>query len=837
MTEATSIRNRLFHRVLPVVWAATLLSSIPSAANATQIIRDLWDGLPKAAMHGQGSDPTSVGLDTSTNWTVSPAGNTGLMFDNTWDLADFGYDANTSLPPSGGAGGTLAYYGGNMNTLINPATTLPYGHYYSQCYATRALSNSAHINFNANGTYYFSVRMLKGVSWWNWMGDNAGGIGFASSGAANARFVGAGITRSSFYLADGITDAANTCYITTGTLDQPGTGYNADSDGGPYYPRAAGPANMITDFGGILLGKLTTSVGGAATLSVKLLISSTPIPADPNSITWDATYAFNETSVMTHLLVWQYGTGPSVQDALRVGTTWADVVGLEFIGATKASPAATVYAGTTVTLSQTAGLTNATYPMSFQWYSNSVPLLDATNATLVLANPTPSFTTGYSVVVSNYFGTLSNNPIHVTINPATPPFFTLQPVSPVVRYAGGRLTLTVGVDGAPPFHLQLKHAGTNIPGVTASLAGPGRATLTYGPLTLADFAGSYSVTVTNQFGTTNSESVTLSLLTPPAGSFEAAAAAYGPLAFWKLSDTTNGLTSAGVPLKDYASGLDGLVPNAVTFASYTNVAFGVAGPGPVLPGFSGITSIQAPLQNGHSAQINLPSVSYTNRMTMVCWLKILGAGSEGIFYDRNQDSGSAYYGIHNFNGSLGSRWGDDTTSWNSGIVLPTGRWIMVGLVVEPEETTLYAGTDPYTLQSVTRSTVTVVHTNVPGILPNGRLVIGRTDYGWAHSDNAWGFIRGQFCNAAIFNQALTPTQMTNLFVAGFGTVAKIIGQPDGAGNLTLDWYPSLSLQEADPVTGPYTDVLDINSFPVVPPYIVPIDFTTNKYYRVYQVLP
>ena len=79
--------------------------------------------------------------------------------------------------------------------------------------------------------------------------------------------------------------------------------------------------------------------------------------------------------------------------------------------------------------------------------------------------------------------------------------------------------------------------------------------------------------------------------------------------------------------------------------------------------------------------------------------------------------------------------------------------------------------------------------------------------------------------------------MTNLFVAGFGTGAKIFGQPDGAGNLTLDWYPSLSLQEADPVTGPYTDVLDINSLPVVPPYTVPIDLTTNKYYRVYQVLP
>jgi len=206
-------------------------------------------------------------------------------------------------------------------------------------------------------------------------------------------------------------------------------------------------------------------------------------------------------------------------------------------------------------------------------------------------------------------------------------------------------------------------------------------------------------------------------------------------------------------------------------------------------------------------------------------------------FDRNKDSGSAYYGIHNFNGNLGSRWGDETTSWNSGITLPLNRWVMVALVVQPEETTIYAATDPYTLRSVARSTISGVHTNITASLPNGRLVIGRSDYGWAVNNNAWGYIRGQFCDAAVFYQSLTPTQMTNLFVAGFGTGAKVFGNPDGAGNLTLDWYPSLTLQEGDPVTGPYADVLDVNQVPVVPPYTVPIDLTTNKFYRAYQVLP
>lgn len=824
--------------------ALTLLAAaIP--ANATQLIRDLWDGLPKAPANGKGSDPSTVGLAPGTTWSVSPAGNTGLIFDNTWDVFDyFGIDANTALTANAGSGGTFFYDGGNMNSLTNPATSLPYGHYYSQCYATRALSNNAYIDFNANGTYYFSVRMLKGVSWWSWMGDNAGGIGLASSGASNARFVGMGITRGTLYSPlDGTTNISNSPYITSGTLDQAGSPFNNDmttglaTDGGPYYPQAFG-TNKITDFAGLLLGKLTTTVGGASTFSVKLLITNAPVPFDPNTITWDASYSFTETSLMTHLLLWQYGTGPSVQDAVRVGTTWADVVGLELTGPVKAAPTNTVYEGTTVTLSQLAGLNNGTYPMTFQWFSNNVAILDATNATLVLTNPTPDYTADYTIAVSNAFGSLTNNPIHVTVNPGIKPFFTLQPVTPIVRYAGGYASVTVGVDGTPPFHLQLQHAGTNLPGVTANLAGPGTATLSHGPLPLDYDATSFSVLATNTFGTSNSANALVTFITPPVGSFEAAAVANGAAAFWKLSDATNGLTSAGVPLKEYMRGWDGLVPNEITYSSWTNVAFAKAGPGPVLPGFSGITAVEAPLQIGQNAQINLPTVTYSNNMTMIVWTKILGAGSEGIFYDRNKDAGSDFFGINNFNGSLGSRWGGTNSQWNTGIALPTGRWIMLALTVQPTETTLYAGTDPFTLQSVTRSSIEGTnYNNISATLPNGRLVVGRTDYGWAVNNNAWGFIRGQFCDAAVFYPALSPAAISNLFVAGFGTGAKIVGTPEGA-NLKLDWYPTLALQEANPVTGPYTDIVDTNTFlPVVPPYTVPIDTTTNKFYRVYQVLP
>lgn len=824
----------LLYRTCVAIGVAALFSGLPNAANANQTVRELWDGSGKTPLVGKGSDSTSVGLDNSTTWVVSPPGNTGIQLDASWNLDGWmGVDENTVLSDSGGSGGTFAFYGGNMGSLTNPATSLPYGNFYSQCYATRALATNAYINFQSNATYYFSVRMFRGYSPWGWTADIAGGIGFASSGATNADFVGAGITRNSpFYLADGTTDAGGSSYITTGTLNQLGTGHNVDpasgldTDGGPYYPRAAGAANLFTDKLALLVGRLTTTASGASTMNVKVYVSG-PYPSDPSTITWDATNSFTETNIMTQLLVWEYGGGTGVQDALRVGTTWADVIGLEVIGAPKASPAATVYEGTSVTLSQSAGLNNSTFPMSFQWYSNSVAIVNATNSTLGLSNPTTNFTANYSIVVSNYYGTLTSA-VPVTVMAGVPPFFTAQPVSNITRSVNGTANFTVGVDGTPPYDIQLMHAGTNVLGAAAQaqLSLPGAATVQFGPITLAD-AGQYTVTATNAFGSTNAQPAGLTVFTPASGSFEAAAAAVGAAAFWRLTESTNDLTTNGLPLHEYMSGLDGNCPDT------NNMYFGV--PGPNFPGFAGLTSVQV-WNNGLSSQINLGGMmQYRNTMTMLFWMNASSLGGQALMMDMGNGqagggNGGSYYGIDYHNGSLGSQWGASSSTWNSGITLPVNQWIMVALVVAPNETTVYAGTDRYTLQSVTRSSIEGTnYNNISGALPGGRLALGRSDYNWAQYNNSWAGQNGKFSDAAVFYQALTPSAITNLFLAGVGL--QIGGTPDGAGNLSLNWMSGLTLQEANSVTGPWTDV----SGSPAPPYSVPIPTTTPQhYYRVRQ---
>jgi hypothetical protein len=153
---------------------------------------------------------------------------------------------------------------------------------------------------------------------------------------------------------------------------------------------------------------------------------------------------------------------------------------------------------------------------------------------------------------------------------------------------------------------------------------------------------------------------------------------------------------------------------------------------------------------------------------------------------------------------------------------------MVALVVDANETTVYAGTDPSTLQGMTRSTIEGTnYSNISGTLPAGRLALGRTDYSWAQYNNSWAGHNAQFSDAAVFNTALTPSAITNLFLAGVGV--QIVGTYDGYGSLTLNWLPGGTLQESDSVTGPYTDVPNATA----PWYVyLPSESSPRRFYRI-----
>lgn len=845
--------------------AASLLMGI-SQTPATQTVRELFDKIGNSdyiTLNGLGSGATSAGLQGI--WTVSPSNGVGIVYKDTWSL-DWPLqnlqNNGVLLGHNAGQNGLLNFNsGGNLNALIDPDTGLPYGNFTPRSYATRPLTPGAQINFQANGTYYFSVRLVKSYSWWP--GDNAAGFGFSTGGETNAHFVGVGVTRKSSYLAeDGLTEITNTTYISTGTLGQDGIASHPYDSGGPYYARTNGAPGLwefgsgAVDWaqGGLLLGELTTTPSGASTLKVKGFLPYAPLDTDPNAIVWDATYDFTETNVMTHLLVWLHGTGALEYDAIRVGTTYGDVIGFELIGAPKGSPANTVFAGTTVTISQNAGLNTGAVPMSFQWRSNGVDIVDATNATLVLTNPTTDFTANYSLTVSNFYGGPVTSPeTLITINPAVPPYFVQQP-NPVslTRYAGAPAAqFSVTVNGTPPFTYQWKHAGTNYgaPVTTANTTD----TLSLSSITAA-LAGSYTVTVTNGFGLTNSATATLNVVVPSPDSYAAAvvnlpANPTNLFGYWRMDDnvTTNDLT-----LREYWNGNNGQVN--FNDLNYGRMTFGVEGAS--YPAFSA-PHLAAALGTGPSGTNwqtpqgpynnpwevpyrvdlkNLPSAQ-TN-MTFTMWVK------GGVRLAARSGYGQAY-GLENQGNALRVLWGCynstnavRTAQWDTGLIAPANEWTFVALVVEGTNASVYLGSKT-SFTSTNSSDIGGIpdHENLGGYMTlvdstaigdsNLRLGVGRTPVPWADDGNGapWTSAGGTWSDIAVLYQALTPTQIKRLFVIGAGL--QIEGTPDGFGNLNLNWVSGFTLQEAASVTGPWTDI-----GAATPPYSVPMATMGNKFYRV-----
>jgi uncharacterized repeat protein (TIGR01451 family) len=187
-----------------------------------------------------------------------------------------------------------------------------------------------------------------------------------------------------------------------------------------------------------------------------------------------------------------------------------------------AAPAATVFAGDTVTLSVDAG---GTPPLSYTWYFGAAPILGATNGTLTQAFA-PTNTGNYSVAVANRYGTTTSGVAAISVTPVNAPAVLQGPGSRTL-YPGGTLSLSVTASGGA-LSYQWQHAGTNLPGATTS-------SYQVANITAAN-AGIYSGIVSNRVGTAPFGPATITVPTPAAGSYEAAVVADKPEAWWRLDD-------------------------------------------------------------------------------------------------------------------------------------------------------------------------------------------------------------------------------------------------------------------------------------------------------------
>ena len=142
--------------------------------------------------------------------------------------------------------------------------------------------------------------------------------------------------------------------------------------------------------------------------------------------------------------------------------------------------------------------------LSAQWRFNGVDIPGAIAGTLTITNVRAANSGLYTVRVSNPSGSVLSDPAQVSL--AAAPVIARQPQDTPAAQGGGAL-LTVAASGTLPLAYQWRKAGEALPGAT----GPA---LVLSPVEVSD-AGSYSVVVTNLFGSVTSSAAELVISIPP----------------------------------------------------------------------------------------------------------------------------------------------------------------------------------------------------------------------------------------------------------------------------------------------------------------------------------
>ena len=138
--------------------------------------------------------------------------------------------------------------------------------------------------------------------------------------------------------------------------------------------------------------------------------------------------------------------------------------------------------------------------LNYQWLTNDVPIVGATNSTLTFSNVQLSQAAAYSVTVSNPFGSATSPNANLEVVPV---WIQGQPRSQT-NYPGAQVTLSATVVGVQPLSYQWSFNGTNLPGATNfSLS-----FLSLDPVQ----SGTYLLTISNIYGVVATQPANLAVL-------------------------------------------------------------------------------------------------------------------------------------------------------------------------------------------------------------------------------------------------------------------------------------------------------------------------------------
>lgn len=276
---------------------------------------------------------------------------------------------------------------------------------------------------------------------------------------------------------------------------------------------------------------VVSNPAGSVTSAVASLIVNVPplITTPPAALTVNlgASASFSVSATGTSPLTYQWrkdGTniGGATAPAFGISATALadagsyDVV-VSNVAGSVTSPAAVLVVNAPPTItSQPASLTvvvgqpasfsvtaTGTAPLTYQWKKDGVAISGALSSVYSIAAAGIGNAGSYTVVVANAAGSVTSNAATLTVNPSgTAPTITSQPVNLTVA-AGHSASFSVIATGTAPLTYQWRKNGVSIGGATSSIYSISS--------TVAGDAGSYSVVVSNSFGTVTSNAATLTV--------------------------------------------------------------------------------------------------------------------------------------------------------------------------------------------------------------------------------------------------------------------------------------------------------------------------------------
>lgn len=475
-------------------------------------------------------------------------------------------------------------------------------------------------------------------------------------------------------------------------------------------------------------------------------------------------------------------------------------------GITTPPVAETNYSGVPVTFAVTP---SGTSPFTYTWSTNGT-VTGSSSSTLTFTPHYPGDNNDQiQVIVSNLYGGQTSSPVSLTV--LTNANILSGPPS-ITRNVGSHAAFHVTANGALPITYQWfvsSNGGPNTLITPASNPTAASDTLWLSNVQLAQNGNQYSVSVINPFGS-NTAMGSLSVQTrsdPPVSltGYGAIVAADNPVAFWRMDETSGTLAEDAVGTFDGAYAASS---GTVTFGAPTGIPHS-SDTGTTLAG-------GATVQMPWAAELN-PDTAWSVEL----WLQPSSLGADNNDYRVVLSSEYNYYPFA-YNGWYIYQEPGNVFGW---VIQPANAFVVAGPDDPANSDLLVAGkwyhlviTDDTTnfnmyINGELRSSAGVA--GIPytpdgyGINPDGNAAIpGGTDNPddggnfviGQRTDGAFNTFEGSVADAAVYQYALSPTQVklhyldaTQISIARTGT------------NVVLTW-PVGVLEQSTNVAGPYTPV-------------------------------